>query len=478
MTLPPPSRALTRTASELAPIPRATRPNIVFVLADDLSWNLVRFMPHVLQMQRDGVTFKRFFVTDSLCCPSRASILTGRLPHNTGVFTNTPPDGGFEAFQAHQDGRSTFATALQSQGYLTAIMGKYLNGYLPGTRHVPPGWNEWDLAGDAYREFDYRLDQNGRAVDYGHRSADYLTDVIARRGSEFIDAAASGGRPFMLELATFAPHYPYTPAPRDALDFAHLRAPRARAFDVANLNPPKWLGERPPLSRANIAYINRGFRARAQAVQAIDDLIGRVQATLRARGLARNTYIVFNSDNSYHMGEHRLAPGKLTAFDSDIRVPLIVTGPGVPVGGSVHGLTGNIDLRSTFSGLGGAPVPANVDGHSLVGFLHGRPVTGWRRAVLIEHHGHDTRPLDPDNPPKDSGDPTSYEAMRTLRALYVEYADGEYEYYDLVHDPAEVDNIFDQLSPVRRLHLHDALTRLVQCHGRRGCWAAARMNQR
>src|SRR5204862_3299253 len=106
------------------------RPNVVFILTDDLSWDLVQYMPRVQQMQRDGMTFTNYFVTDSLCCPSRASIFTGRFPHNHGVLTNTPPSGGFAAFRSGAQ-RQTFATALHAAGYRTAMMGKYLNGYHP-----------------------------------------------------------------------------------------------------------------------------------------------------------------------------------------------------------------------------------------------------------------------------------------------------------------------------------------------------------
>src|ERR1700690_2598525 len=147
-------------------------PNIVFVLTDDLAWNLVRYMPHVLAMERDGVTFSKYFVTDSLCCPSRTSIMTGLLPHNSGVFNNGGPDGGFEAFMRHHDERRTFAVALQNGGYRTAMMGKYLNGYEPGYRnrhglYVPPGWSDWDVTGNGYNEYDYDLDENRHLVHYG-----------------------------------------------------------------------------------------------------------------------------------------------------------------------------------------------------------------------------------------------------------------------------------------------------------------------
>ena len=133
-----------------------SRPNIVFVLTDDLSWNLVPYMPQVQALQREGMTFDRFVVTNSLCCPSRASILTGRYPHSTGVLTNMPPAGGFETFHMFEEW-STFATSLQSAGYMTAMMGKYLNGYRPNWYTVPPGWTAWAVAGEAYDQFKYTM---------------------------------------------------------------------------------------------------------------------------------------------------------------------------------------------------------------------------------------------------------------------------------------------------------------------------------
>src|SRR5271157_866728 len=123
------------------------KPNIVFILTDDLSTNLVQYMPNVLAMQKDGTTFANYFVTDSLCCPSRASIFTGKFPHNTGVFTNTRPLGGYDVFVARNNEPFTFAVSLQRAGYKTAMMGKYLNGYFPVKHGVPVGWNEWDVAG-------------------------------------------------------------------------------------------------------------------------------------------------------------------------------------------------------------------------------------------------------------------------------------------------------------------------------------------
>ncbi|HTZ85711.1 MAG TPA: sulfatase [Solirubrobacteraceae bacterium] len=487
----------TTAGTPTAPTPRAAQaPNIVFVLTDDLAENLVNYMPHVLAMERSGVSFSNYFVTDSLCCPSRASILTGRYPHNTRVFDNSPPEGGYSVFHERGEERETFAVALQHRGYATALMGKYLNGYKPngaiaglgvgatagdgasvavgaqGPAGVPPGWSEWDVAGDGYPEYGYHMNSNGHVRGYGYGPRDYLTDVIAGKGLAFIDRAAARRQPFMLELATFAPHSPYVPARRDYGEFPGLGAPRTPAFNQVGQDEPAWLSRFEPLNARQIAQIDAKFRKRAQAVQAVDRMIGEVEAELQAKGIARNTYIVFSSDNGLHMGEHRLRPGKLTAFDTDIKVPLVVIGPGVPAGRTVRAMSENIDLCPTFEQLAGAPVPPQVDGHSLVGLLHGRRAPGWRRAVLIEHHGRVLDPGDPDLPTRGSGNPPSYEALRTPRSLYVEYVTGEREYYDLRRDPFELDNLAARLRPGRMRRLHAALVRMEHCYGERACWRA------
>jgi N-acetylglucosamine-6-sulfatase len=456
----------------------ATPPNVVFVLTDDLSWNLVRYLPQVRQLQADGLTFSDYTVTDSLCCPSRSSIFTGRFPHDTGVFTNGGTDGGFDFFHVHGEESQTFATALQARGYRTAMMGKYLNGYQPANTqggsqpYVPPGWSEWDVAGNGYPEFNYNLNENHTVVHYGNQPQDYLTDVLAGKGTSFIANAAAAHEPFLLEVATFAPHAPYTPAPRDANSFPGLTAPRGPAFDTLPTDAPPWLAGRTPLTDAEKATIDAGFRKRVQAVQAVDQMIGELRAALVKAGVAGNTYVVFSSDNGYHMGEYRLNPGKMTAFDTDIRVPLVVAGPGVAGNATSTAAVQNIDLAPTVEHLAGAPVPSNVDGHSLVPLLRGGSGAGWRTAGLIEHHGPDTLADDPDLPGPNSGNPPSYEAIRTHTYTYVEYLDGSREYYDLAADPLELHNLVGSLSAARLSALHTALAGLVGCHDGTTCWTA------
>jgi N-acetylglucosamine-6-sulfatase len=456
----------------------AAPPNIVFVLTDDLSWNLVQYLPQVRALQSAGMTFNDYVVTDSLCCPSRSSIFTGRFPHDTGVFTNGGDDGGFDYFHSHGEEAQTFATALRAKGYRTAMMGKYLNGYLPARTeggsqpYVPPGWSEWDVAGNGYPEFNYNLNENHTVVHHGSAPQDYLTDVVASKGATFISSAARDHTPFLLEVATFAPHAPYTPAPRDAADFPGLTAPRGPAFDTLPSHAPPWLAGRTPLTTAEERAIDVAYRKRAQAVQAVDDLIATLRTTLAAAGVAGNTYLVFSSDNGYHMGEYRLNPGKMTAFDTDVRVPLVVAGPGVPAGKTSDAAVANIDLAPTFEQAAGAPVPAIVDGRSLLPLLRGGSGANWRTGNLVEHHGPDTTAADPDLPAANSGNPPSYEALRTDTYTYVEYVDGSREYYDLSHDPGELHNIAGTLGAARLAQLHAALAQLQNCHDGASCWTA------
>jgi arylsulfatase A-like enzyme len=453
--------------------PGTKRPNIVFVLADDFSMNLVQFMPHVRQMQKDGVTFTNYFVTDSLCCPSRSSIFTGRYPHNTGIYRNVGPDGGYLGFVARGHQNATFAAALAAAGYRTAMLGKYLNGYQPRIHGPAPGWSEWDVAGNGYGGFDYDLNQNATLNRYGRAPADYLTDVVSAAAVRFIKQSA--GTPFMIEVATFAPHAPYTPAPRDADAMPGLAAPRTPAFNAApGADDPQWLRALRPLSDADVAGIDRDFRKRAQSVLAIDAMIGQLQAAVAAIGATDNTYFVFSSDNGYHMGEHRMMPGKMTAFDTDIRVPLVATGPSVPAGRVRDEIVGNIDLCPTFTEIAFAATPAEVDGHSLVPLLHGREAEGWRTAVLIEHRGPLRQPADPDMPGLRSGNPPTYEAIRMAHALYVEYATGEKEYHDLVADPDELSNIFASLAAEQKASLHAMLASVRSCRDSAGCRGAER----
>jgi N-acetylglucosamine-6-sulfatase len=496
--------AVSSAAGSRAPAPArpAAKPNVVFILTDDLSWNLVnrQFAPHIVALEKRGETFNHYFVTDSLCCPSRSTIFTGLFPHDTQVFANVGRDGGFRKFQSRQLYRRTFAVADRARGYRTSMMGKYLNGYgTPtvngSTAPIPPGWSDWRVAGNGYLEFNYTLNENGRFNFYGGSTGgcgvtgdpnNYGVDVLNARARSFINTTRR--KSFVLEVATFAPHAPYIPAPRNACDFPGLTEPRDPSFNSPNINPPAWLAHRQALTAQDIRTIDGSYRMRAQAVESVDKLLADVEATLARDHLARNTYIVFSSDNGYHLGQHLLSRGKQTAFDTDIRVPLIIAGPGVPRGRVVSQVAQNTDLYPTFVQLAGGAPSRTIDGHSLLPLLHpGRRPPGWRTFALIEHrHVNKQSPNDPDTEDgTKGGNPTSYEAIRIstprlpgfrgrVEAVYVQYQDPqrEIEYYNLIRDPFERNNIAGSLSSAQKSELSHILARLERCHGASACWRA------
>jgi N-acetylglucosamine-6-sulfatase len=491
-TAAPPSTsaaAPTSSTQASAAAPATGRPNIVFILTDDLSWNLItpEIAPHIVQLEKQGETFDHYFVSDSLCCPSRSTMFTGLFPHDTKVATNLPPNGGFQKFQSQGLDSRTFAVALHRAGYATSLLGKYLNGYgdpmNTTTAPVPPGWTDWHVSNSTgYAEYNFLLNDNGTFNRY-RGASNYGVDVLNSDAQSFIGKSA--GKPFAVEVATFAPHAPYTPARRNANDFPGLKEPRDPSFNAATVNPPAWLGQRRPLGPRQVARIDASYRKRAQAVESVDKLLADTEATLAAHHLSDNTYIVFTSDNGYHLGQHRLARGKQTAFDTDIRVPLIVAGPGVPKGKVLSQVLQNVDLYPTFVQLAGA-TPANpVEGHSIVPLLHpAASPPAWRTVALVEHHGLNDNPADPDFEGGGSN-PTSYQAIRIsakqlpgfsgpVEAVYVEYQDPQHEieYYDIDKDPYELRNIAPQLTSAQKTELHTIVTGLAGCHTAGACWSA------
>jgi N-acetylglucosamine-6-sulfatase len=434
------------------------RPNIVFILTDDqdLVLNSLSYMPAVRNLiAAQGLSFSNDYVPLSLCCPSRASILTGEHTHNHQVYTLAPPDGGNERYLALGHEETNLGTAMHAAGYRTALLGKYLNGYPRGSdaTHVPPGWDEWDVPifGAAYFEFNYTMNQNGTLVPHGHAPADYLTDVLTVRARQFIRASAAAKAPFFLYLAPYAPHRPSTPAPRHAQLFPGVRVPRTPSFNEADVSDkPSTLRKQPLLTRSDIADLDAQYRLRLQSLQAVDEMVASVVLALRNSGQLDNTYIFFTSDNGYHMGQHRMKSGKYTPYEEDIRVPLLVRGPGVPVGRTVDAFVLNVDFAPTLAELGGATLGTPYDGRSLVPLLGGNlPPDPWRQAVLLEQFTFTEQPEGPDGilePSENSAadgpvEHPTHLGLRTPKYKYVEYSNQEREYYDLVNDPYELQNL-------------------------------------
>ncbi|WP_240777559.1 sulfatase [Nonomuraea basaltis] len=496
------------------------RPNIIFFLVDDMSADLLQYMDTVRGLAHDGTTFTDYYVADSLCCPSRASMFTGQFPHNTGVRTNQGYDrGGHRAFKKHE-GR-TYAASLHQAGYRTGYLGKYINEYpaVDGYR-VPVGWDEWHVtAGGGYNEFKYQLTRYIKEESGGKRPIDasggkYLVDQLGQRAVGFIERSReyAPGEPFFLQVSPFSPHNRvnvkpgdkeprFPPARRDrpknrfpAGQFPHgdCGGPDCGTIDVATALPafnedtadkPSWV-RRTPIGPKLVKKLREDFRDRIRMVQSVDDMVERVLSALTDEE-KQNTYVVFTSDNGFHLGQHRLLRGKSTAYDHDVRVPLLVKRPATGQRGdfATSAIAQNVDLFATFldmAGLGKATRDSR-DGRSLLPLIQGQKVTGWRDAALIEHvRPNPNTPGEPDPDAdaikKGNSRAPSYSAVRTAGELYVEYeSDPKPEYYNTVTDPHEESN---DPGNARTADLGKVLDGLKGC-GRPGavdCWTAAHLH--
>jgi len=416
----------------------SARPNIVVVLTDDQQNDSLRFMATTQALVRQGVVFDNAFVTTPLCGPSRASVLTGRYAHNHQVATNGPPYGGFALYTSNGAEAASLPVWLRSGGYCTAFFGKYMNGYGGAQTdewgYVPPGWDDWHAvlsgndAGSAYTDFS--MNDNGTVLSLSG-SGQYEAVALRERVLAFLRAVSQQpSAPFFAMIAPFAPHFPQTPAPGDAGRASGLQAPRVSSFNIqADSGVRYW--SLPPLSAESLAAIDVQYRGRLESVLAVDVLIDSLVSQLTTSGLMRNTYIFFLSDNGYHLGQHRLPPGKSMAVEEDLRVPLAVTGPLAQVGAHRSQLVLNIDIAPTVLDLAAIPVPASVDGRSFVPLLGpGGASAPWRQSFLAEHWFLATRPtLD-----------RSFALVHAARWKYVEWYQGERELYDLLADPFELHN--------------------------------------
>jgi arylsulfatase A-like enzyme len=439
-----------------------SRPNIVLIMADDLETGTLPYFPNITrELVGQGASFDRFFVTNSWCCPSRASILRSQYVHSHGVLTNTAPEGGFDRFHTLDLERSTVGTWMQQAGYRTGLMGKFLNHY-PGRTadesFVPPGWNEWDVpVRDLYEEYGYRLNENGELFDYGWSEQDYLSDVLAHKAHDFITGSQG---PFFLYLAPVGPHNPANPAIRHAGAFPTAMAPRTPSFNQEDVSAePLWLQARPPISESGMEDVDERYRARLRAMLGVDDLVGSVVQALRDSGKLDDTYIFFTSDNGFHLGTHRLKQGKTTPFDEAIRVPLVVRGPGIKAGSTIDRMGATVDLAPTFTELGGTTAAPFAEGRSLVPLLRGRPPAEWRRNVLVEF----TRPA---NRSSAAQTPVpAYQALRTDQYTYVRYETGETQLYDLTADPYQLRNLAGSADPALLGSLQARLAAMASCSG-------------
>ena len=470
------------TARAVEPAP----PNVIVIMSDDQAPGMMKALPNVRnQLAARGTTFENAFATYPLCCPARATRLTGEYAHNHGTLGNNRGSGG--GYQALIDPGRTLAPWLQASGYATGFAGKWLNG-LRTPHRAPPGWDQWSAligeGGDglsSYYDFDL-FEPDGTPRHYGTATADYQTDVLTRDYAlPFIDAGAVDPRPFFLWLSYHPPHFglgrddaagrrcsdgPPTaraskqsaiPPARYARLYRRAQVPHPPSFDERDVaDKPKLVRRHPPLSRDELATIERDYRCGLAALRALDDGVGQIVDRLRATGQLSNTVIVFLADQGVMAGEHRIKRGKNIPYEEAIKIPLLIRGPGVVAGREIAEPVSNADLAPTILNLAAATIPAElarpIDGVSQAATLAGAPPTPGR-VVPIEgrdnvsgsRRGYKVR---------------SYVGVRTARYAYFEYRRANYEtrsqgasaaigagrtteveLYDLVRDPYELRNL-------------------------------------
>ena len=465
------------------PVP-AARPNIVTILTDDMRTDDLRWMPAVRSLVRDqGLEFRNSFSPNPICAPARATLLTGQYSHNTGVLS-VEDDNSFGAF----DDRRTIATSLNAAGYNTLFLGKYVNGYglqdakatgKPSLHYVPPGWTDWYGAvqppagsgfgsGGTYSYYHVVLNHDGRIED--RYKGQYQSDVEGRLASELVRRYHRSPKPFFLYLAPIAPHFG---APRESDDPPLVTQPGSdRVERFKTPARPRWargrfdgqihrasglpsdggpseanisdkarpMRDRPELSPAERAVDRTVTRQRAETLFAFDRQVARLVATLKATGEYADTVVMFTSDNGYFLGEHRMRKGKIKAHEPSLRVPFLVSGPGIPQGRRYDPITTD-DVTATILDIGRARPPHPPDGLSVVGSFRGD--RGWTVPVVTE--GEETGPVFRDT----AGarvlgfhDHRTTIGIRTARWKYIRYNNGDGELYDLDRDPNEMRSVY------------------------------------
>ena len=435
-------------AGAQAPSAPKARPNLVVVLLDDADVEITESMPRLRSLMIDqGVRFTSHVANTPLCGPSRALLLTGRYAHNTKVYYNDGPEGGYTPWAAAGLDEKSLGPWLQAQGYRTGLFGKYINDFPKGRAetYVPKGWDDFRgiLSDREAHNLRFTMNENGALKLYEAAKGGYQTDVLSQRADEFIRASEKrDDQPFFVFLAVSAPHVPPEPAERHLAAFPDEKAPRKPSYDETDLSDkPKMLKDQvTPLTPAIGRDVDATYRAMRQSLLSVEDAMELLLKTLTETGELSNTYIFLTSDNGWMRGEHRIPAEKYAPYEESIRVPLVVRGPGIAAGSTVPRVVGLVDLTPTLLDLAGAPkaVRDATDGRSMTPLLHAANPTRvpWRESILIEHFG--------------GGAPfrvRSYSGLRAEKDVYVEYVTGETEYYDLVKDPYQMDSQPASLPP-------------------------------
>jgi arylsulfatase A-like enzyme len=476
----------------------AHKPNIIVFLADDMWSQLLRHMPNTRRLIfGQGATFTNYYTNISLCCPSRASMFTGKYAHNTGIHGNLFPDGFYGFHVGPERWQTVPVTLARRAGYRTALLGKYFNEYpfvesRPqfGVRptFVPHGWSDWAVPiRGQYAGTDYRLNLNGRIV---HKDAtrDYLGDFLTRRALWLIrnNHDRTGLAMF---LSYYGPHSPEPASPTEKRNRAlvqrisRMHVPRTPDYNERDVSDkPRQMRRLRPLGPGVRARLDAIYRREVLSVTSIDRYVSMVVRELRRTGQLARTYLVFTSDNGLHLGSHRLVNGKNSPYEIDARVPFAIRGPGIAPGTVVRKVAANIDIAPTLAQMAGSELSYRHDGESLLPLARGR-IPEWRHYFLVTRGfpfsgsarlSEFTRELERRSAAAAGRVP--YRAAISSAWQYIRYGNGAEELYDGRRDPYQVRNVLarppGERTPQeqRALLAHrGAVLRLTGCAGVNQC---------
>ncbi|KAG6811801.1 hypothetical protein H0H92_005817 [Tricholoma furcatifolium] len=444
------------------------QPNILFIITDDqdLELDSLSYTPLTSKHLRDkGTFFRNHFVTTAVCCPSRVSLWTGRQAHNTNVTDVSPPYGGYPKFVSGGFNDNFLPVWLQEAGYDTYYTGKLFNAHTVENYRSPfvNGFNGSDFLLDPYT-YSYlnATYQRNRDPPISYEGQ-HTIDVMTGKALGLLDDALKRDRPFFLAVAPIAPHSDVDPsgivdgkkiimsAPipleRHQHLFKDVRVPRTKHFNPDEPSGVSWIRDIPQQNQSVVDYGDHFYRSRLRALQGVDELVDSLVTRLEQNNELDNTYIFYTSDNGFHIGQHRLPPGKTCGFEEDIRVPLLVRGPGVLEGHVQNAVTTHIDLAPTIFHLAGIPARQDFDGTAIP--LAPDFAGARHEHVTVEYWGFGFGegtfggvgpgglPMLPNN---------TYKSVRLLgegyNLYYSVWCNNEHELYDLSTDPYQLHNLY------------------------------------
>ncbi|KAI1330959.1 alkaline-phosphatase-like protein [Xylariaceae sp. FL0255] len=453
------------------------QPNIVFIFSDDqdLHMNSLDYMPLLKKYIADeGTTFERHFCTYSLCCPSRANLWTGKAAHNTNVTSLSPPYGGYPQFIANGFNDNYLPIWLQAAGYNTYYVGKFMNSQSVNNYDQPfaAGWTGSDFQLDPFTYEYYNVTFQRNHDPPVNHEGEYSVDLVTNKSLGFLDDAVADGKPFFLTAAPIAPHShviiggywvnstyynetsstqaPPQPALRHATLFPDAIVPRTPSFNPAEPNGVGWIGNLTRQNQTNVDVNDSWYRNRLRALQSVDEMIESLVLRLEQHGVLDNTYIFFSTDNGYHIGQHRLQPGKQCAYREDVNIPMLVRGPGVPSNVITQRVSSHTDLTPTFLNLAGASGPED--------YFDGRVIPLTQAELATAEQDDDNRADEhvnlemwgiviPEGPFGQFYYPNhTYHGLRLVgdgyHYLYTVWCTNEHELYDIIRDPYETNNLY------------------------------------